>query len=147
MSGLPGVVAGLTVDIKDFRHNFADDVDMMLVGPEGHSTILMSDAAGHVDVRNLDLTFQDGAPPVPDSSPPPSGTYKPTNYEQSIDEFPKPPPAALQSPTLSIFNGTKPEGVWGLYIVDDFAGFSGEIEGGWCVNITTGAPAGSSVAR
>src|SRR4051812_34969707 len=50
----------------------------------------------------------------------------------------RPPPYGS---SLSVFNGTDPNGAWNLYIVDDYPLFSGFLNGGWCLTLYTG-PAG-----
>src|SRR5262249_33156585 len=41
--------------------------------------------------------------------------------------------------TLSVFNGTDPNGVWQLFIMDDQGSDSGVISGGWRLVISTAA--------
>src|SRR6185369_1475788 len=41
---------------------------------------------------------------------------------------------------LSVFNGTVPNGVWSLYIVDDADEESGNILNGWSLTVTTSVP-------
>ena len=38
---------------------------------------------------------------------------------------------------MSAFHGLRPNGRWSLYIVDDFLGDIGRLEGGWSINLTT----------
>jgi hypothetical protein len=38
---------------------------------------------------------------------------------------------------LSVFEGTDPNGVWSLYVMDDLAGDAGRIDGGWVLSLTT----------
>ena len=61
VSGETGVVQEVTVTLNRFRHDFPDDVDILLVGPQGQSVILLSDAGGIYGVRELDITFEDDA--------------------------------------------------------------------------------------
>lgn len=139
VSGEP-TVADLNVTLNGFSHTFGDDVDMLLVGPQGQSVILMSDAIGDV-ASNLTLTFDDQAANfLPDEDPAVSGSYKPTNYgPSSADACPGEPatdswpgaPAGPYGSTLSVFNNTNPNGTWNLYVVDDCAGDAGSISGGW----------------
>jgi len=140
-------VTDLNVTLTGLTHNFGDDVDILLVGPQGHSVVLMSDAIGDV-ANNLTLTFDDEAPAMlPDEDPAVSGSYKPTNYgRSSLDACPTEPdpdlwPTAPASPygsTLSVFDNTNPNGTWKLYIVDDCAGDAGALSGGW--SLTFAAP-------
>jgi hypothetical protein len=53
---------------------------------------------------------------------------------------PNPPPAGPYGATLAAFNGTDPNGTWRLYGVDQAAGGSGTIAGGWSITITTNLP-------
>jgi hypothetical protein len=100
----------------------------------------MSDAGGSNDLVNVDLIFDDAAASqLPDSSQITAGTYKPTNYGAG-DTFPAPAPAPSSATTLSTFDGTNPNGTWSLYVVDDTGGDSGNLAGGWCLEVgTTGA--------
>src|SRR6185436_20182954 len=41
--------------------------------------------------------------------------------------------------SLAVFNGSNPNGVWKLFVVDDNTGDVGNIAGGWTVAITTTA--------
>jgi subtilisin-like proprotein convertase family protein len=141
VSGLTGVVTKVTVTLNGFTHDYPDDVDVLLVGPGGQQCILMSDAGGGDDVSGVNLTFDDMAVvSLPDSTEIRSGTYKPTNYG-SPDNFPAPGPGPVTqplNPPLSVFNGTNPNGTWSLFVVDDFGGDAGNINGGWSITIQTG---------
>ena len=70
-----------------------------------------------------------------------SGTYRPANYTPPpgfADSFPSPAPAGpYNTASLALFNGTSPNGVWKLYVVDDTTGDLGNIAGGWTLSITT----------
>ena len=48
VSGLKGRIADLNVTIHGLWSDFPDDVAIMLVGPRGHTVILMSDVGGGV---------------------------------------------------------------------------------------------------
>jgi subtilisin-like proprotein convertase family protein len=143
VSGLTGSILKVTATLNGFSHQFADDVDILLVGPAGQKVMLMSDAGGGSNVNNLTLTFDDAAPTaVPDGSPLVGGTFRPANYEgTSTDTFPAPAPGPPWSTVLAAFNGTNPNGTWRLFVRDDFAGLSGRISGGWRLTIQTSVPA------
>ena len=66
-----------------------------------------------------------------------TGTYKPSNYGTG-DTFAAPAPAGPYASVLSTFNGANPNGTWSLYVVDDAAGDSGTMSGGWELTITSG---------
>jgi hypothetical protein len=106
----------------------------------------MSDCGGSLGVNNVILTFDDAAAAgLPDSSQIVSGSYKPANFQPN-DTFAAPAPAAPYSATLSIFNGTNPNGTWSLYVVDDGRQDVGTISGGWSLTVST-APARRIIHR
>ena len=141
------VVAGQGTSLTDvnvrllgMNYTWPDDIDILLVSPAGQNIIIMSDAGGSLDLINVDLTFDDAAAStLPDSTQITSGTYKPTNYGTG-DTFPAPAPTPSTATQLAIFNGTNPNGTWQLFVVDDLSGDSGNIAGGWCVEISTETP-------
>ena len=136
VSGLTGTISKVTVTLNNINHTFPDDVDVLLVGPTGANAIIMSDAGGSADINNVTLVFDDAAAsPLPDASLLTSGTFQPTNYAP-VDTFPAPAPAPSGGSVLSVFNGTNPNGVWRLYVVDDSLNDFGSISGGWCLTIT-----------
>ena len=133
------VVTKVTVSLNGFSHTFPDDVDILLVGPQGQRSIIMSDAGGSPDAVNLNLLFdQASANILPDAGPLATGTYRPANYEAGADTFPAPGPGALSSEPadLSVFNLTNPNGTWSLYVVDDSRGDVGQITNGWTLTLT-----------
>ncbi|MEN1939418.1 hypothetical protein AAIE21_29000, partial [Paenibacillus sp. 102] len=142
VTGLSGGVTQVTVTIIGLTHTFPDDVDILLVGPQGQNVMLMSDAGNGFTVNNVILTFNDFAQSLlPDETQIVSGTFQPTNYSGGIepipvDFFPSPAPPPPYGSTLSVFNGIDPNGVWNLFVFDDFFIFEGSILG-WTLNITT----------
>ena len=140
-SGLVGTVTGATVTLTGYTHTFSDDVDVLLVAPGGQSVVLMSDAGGG-GVSNVTLTFDDAAATaVPDGSPLTSGTYRPANWEgSSTDSFTPPAPAGPYGTALADLAGSDPNGVWALYVSDDFYADGGNITGGWSVTIEISTP-------
>jgi carboxypeptidase T len=132
-----GTILDVNVTLNDVSHTYPDDVDILLVGPAGQSVILMSDAGGSNDVTDVDLTFDDEATAtLPDSAQIVTGSYDPTNYLTG-DTFPAPAPGGPYGTTMSVFDGTNPNGNWSLYVVDDLGGDEGQIASGWCVDIQT----------
>jgi hypothetical protein len=150
VSGLPGSVTKVTVTLNNLNFGSPPDADVLLVGPNGQSVILMSDARGDGTghIINMTLTFDDAAlSPLPSDQSLRSDTYKPTNFDSAADLFPAPAPFGPYGATLSVFNGTNPNGTWSLYVVDDnpdnpFDDFGPDVEiaGGWSVTVTTTAP-------
>jgi len=194
-------IKDVNVTISGLNHKFLDDVDVLLVAPNGQYVTLISNvsAAGSTadgaplgtEVNNVTWIFDDSAlVPLPnsnindgrlstrttselynviydewvnvwtDTTP---RRFKPSDYDSTnpadIDQFPEPvktnlvtPPSALDwttpeiaqqkvvtsGPSLSVFNGYNPAGVWKLYVVDDFFWYKGEITGGWSLEVTAG---------
>jgi hypothetical protein len=142
-SGPASTISDLNITLDRLIHDDADDIDMLLVGPTGAETTLMSDACGGggANVLNeVSFTLDDEAgATLPDNGPCAAGSYKPTNHTDSpADSYPAPAPAAGGAASLTAFDGTNPNGTWSLYIVDDrfTEGNSGELLG-WSLNIQT----------
>lgn len=159
VAGLNGVVTSVSVSINGLSHSNPDDLDMLLIAPNGLSFHFWSDVGGSTDVESLTVTVADnGAETLPDDAPLVSGTtYRPFNNElqgeQDVDndEFPVPAPggpynepAAVSNATFtSVFAGMTGEqagGTWQLFVTDDKEGDGGSIANGWTLNITTEQP-------
>jgi uncharacterized delta-60 repeat protein/uncharacterized repeat protein (TIGR01451 family) len=141
ISNLPGTITKVTVTLNNLTHDYPDDIDILLVSPTGQKVTLMSDAGGFNPLNNSVLTLDDAASsPLPDTAQIISGTYRPANYAGAgtADSFPPPAPAGpYDNALLSSFIGLDPNGTWSLYVVDDAEGQSGNIAGGWSLNLTT----------
>jgi hypothetical protein len=150
VSGLAGTVGKVTVTLHNFSHGFPDDVDVLLVAPDGTNAIIMSDMGGGGNALNtLTLTLDDAAAvPMPDNGPLTSGTYRPTNAGGG-DTFPAPAPTPSESSALAVFNGINPNGTWHLFVVDDVPGGpagNGTIFSGWTLNLqAVGVPTATTV--
>ncbi len=137
VSGLTGLISRVTVSLHGLTHAFPDDLDLLLVGPAGHKRVILSDAGGGRPVTNVTITLDDAAgAPVPDAGQILSGSYQPADYEPG-DAFAPPAPSGAAGGPLSLFNGSDPNGVWSLYVVDDATGDAGGIAGGWSLTIET----------
>ncbi|HEX2684481.1 MAG TPA: T9SS type A sorting domain-containing protein, partial [Ferruginibacter sp.] len=153
VSGLPATGVTLkSVTISGISHTWAEDVDILLQSPSNQNVILISDIApGGSDYTGQTYTLQDGAPTLAAATPPPSGTYAPTNLVGAIgvepDNFPAPGPGtvAQPNPTLATFTGNM-NGAWKLFVFDDAAGDAGTING-WSVNFDLGIQPCTSPAR
>ena len=143
-SGITGRVTGVRVRLDDVNHTFPDDIDVLLVGPNGRGVMLMSDVGNSNDLTNVDLVFDDAAGvSVPDATIP-SGTYKPTDVGTG-DVMPAPAPAGPYAGSLGeAFGGSDPNGSWSLYAVDDTHNDFGKIAGGWTLTLLTGRVDSSS---
>jgi uncharacterized delta-60 repeat protein/uncharacterized repeat protein (TIGR01451 family) len=140
VSGLAGNLAQAIVRLNNLSHAFPDDIDILLVGPTGTNVVLMSDAGGGQfnALNNVNLTFDDAAATtLPDSTQIVTSTNRPTNWGVANDPFPAPAPSGPFGSTLSVFNGTDPNGDWRLFVVDDNFQDAGNIAGGWSLTLTT----------
>ena len=118
----------------DERHQFPDNIDVLLVGPQGQKFILMGDAGGPIPIATpgVTLTFIDTAGQVlPNNGPLTTGNFEPTNWETPVSSFAPPaPPAPYNEPGsavggtgLQTLNGNfflaNANGTWSLYVRDD----------------------------
>jgi subtilisin-like proprotein convertase family protein len=138
VSGVTGTVSKVTVTLAGVTHTYASDIDVLLTGPTGSNTVLMSYCGGDNAISNLTLTFDDSAvSSLPQWDPFGSGTYKPTRFDTNSDYFSDPAPPPPYGNTLSVFNGLDPNGTWSLYVQDNAAKDTGNIAQGWWISITT----------
>ena len=146
VTGVPKADTGETVDrvsvtLNNLTHGFSQDLQVLLVGPNGKSVVLMANAGGsqaglNAPVNNVNLTFDDGASgQLPPDAQIVSGTFKPSNFGAS--NFPD-VGAATSGDLASAFNNmADPNGAWKLYVIDDSTGDQGAIAGGWSLSIRT----------
>lgn len=136
VSGVNGTVLNAIVTLRLISHTAPDDLDILLVGPQGQSALLMSDTGGSNPLSLASVTFDDeAAVPLPDDAPITNGFYLPTDFETG-DVFPSPAPAGPYGTALATFKGTNPNGTWQLYVYDDAAGDSGSIAAGWGLQLS-----------
>ena len=151
VSGFSGRLRDVNLILKGFRHTFPEDVGVLLVGPEGQKVLLMSDVGSGFDVAGVRVVLDDEAteslPDLETDGPITSGTYKPTQgtnpdgegYAAPAD-FPSPAPTSPYGTSLSVFDGTDPNGIWQLYVVDDTDRDRGKFKGGWSLRIKAATP-------
>jgi large repetitive protein len=144
VTGLDGQnISHLTITLSGFSHSFPSDLDIVLAGPGGQLSMLMSEVGGNtrLPVSNLTLTLDDSAADsLPIDSTLISGTFRPTRQFPTLSfELPSPAPAGSSSApaALSIFDGTDPDGNWTLFAVDESSPDSGTISLGWSMDIAT----------
>jgi subtilisin-like proprotein convertase family protein len=135
--GIPRTITDLNVTLNDISHPYPDALDILLVGPDGQKVMLMSDAGGAFSLDHLpNLTFDDSSAPPSDSGAISCCRVSPVNYE-SPDNMPAPAPGEPYGTSLSVFDGTDPNGTWSLFVQDDDGfGDTGQIAGGWSLDIT-----------
>src|SRR5262245_23270719 len=131
VSGLTGqLITNLKVSFNNLSHTAPDNIDAMLIAPNGTRIYLMSDAGGVNGVNGVTLTFDDAAAgQLPATGTITTGSYQPTNVNQgdpdTIPGAPTTPPNV--STTLADFRGLNPNGTWELRVVDDAALDSGSM--------------------
>lgn len=136
VSGLSGAtIRSMQVTLNGLSHTYTGDIEVLLVSPQGNAVMLMSDTGSSCQISNLNLTFADGFPAVPNECLTSSGTYAPTNY--GAGDVLTGAPAGPFGPTLASALGTNPNGTWLLYVFDDAGGDSGTIAGGWTISFSS----------
>ncbi|MFN3939293.1 MAG: proprotein convertase P-domain-containing protein, partial [Chitinophagales bacterium] len=141
--GATGSIASVTVSINLY-HTWPDDIDILLEGPTGATSVLMSDAGGSTDIGTVsagwDIVFdQSATTAIPDATAIAAGTYKPADYVTVGETFTAPAPAGAHTANLNNFAGTSPTGTWNLWIVDDTGGDLGTVFS-WSLTITLAEP-------
>lgn len=133
-----GEILDVDVTLADMTHSHGDDLDILVVGPAGVASILMSDACGSQDFLNYFWAFNDEAPaPMSDSEIEGCNPFnvQPTDYG-SGDTWPAPAPAGAHTASLANLDGTPGTGAWMLFINDDAGGDVGFLETDWYVTLT-----------
>ena len=136
VSGFTTPLADVDVTLFGLKQSVSNDLDILLIGPQGQSALLVSDVGS--SANNVTLTLDDQAPAqISSVGPMTTGSFQPTNF-QSPDPFAPPGPASPKGSRLAVFNSTDPNGEWRLIIRDDTAGNSAtELTGGWSLRITS----------
>lgn len=129
-----GRIGGVSVSLHGISHPWLEDIDLLLVAPSGAATLLLSDAL-RGPVNNFSPTFDDLAPgPLPESGPPGTSPFQPSNYEglpPVTDAFPTPAPSSRIGSRLSGLIGSEVAGDWRLFALDDSPKADGTIGRGW----------------
>ena len=133
VGGLNTPISDVNATLTGLSHPCFPDLDILLVGPGGQNTLLLSDSGGCPGgnpTRGLDntatVTLDDEALSLYPCGDSPSGSFKPTDDACAAgrtagDFFPSPGPGAGAFPAfLGVFDGTNPNGTWNLYVVDQF---------------------------
>jgi subtilisin-like proprotein convertase family protein len=150
VAGQTGLITKVTVSLDNLSHTSADDIDALLVAPDGKSIKVMSDIAdgGLTVASGANLTFDDAAvAPLNAGGTVTSGTYRPTDRDAlGSDAFPGAPASAPADTFAHAFNGIDANGTWSLYVVDDSTGDAGTIAGGWSLTIVTSTRTATTTA-
>ncbi len=136
VSGIEYGFLKVTVTLTGLSHTSSNDLNILLVGPQGQQCVLMSDVGSSDELVDVEYVFDDDGPAMTTSGANPSGTYAPTNNGPT-DNWPSPGPGSVTQPgpALSIFNGTDADGAWSLYYNDDASGDSGSLDS-WSITFT-----------
>jgi len=154
------------VTLYDVYHELPDNLDVLLVGPQGQKFVLMGDAGGATPIdpsAPVTLTFTDSAGQVlPNSSMLTTGSFEPTTWESPVTDFAPPAPAgpynepgsAIGGSGAQTLNGTfgftNSNGDWNLYVRDDGGlhqaqAITGCIGTGWSIDFLPTTAAGVSM--
>jgi hypothetical protein len=139
VSGVPSSVTTLSVDLRGVFHDWPDDLDILLVAPNGQTVMLMSGAGGDqlTPLVNADLTFRDNGVLLPRSSVITSGIYRPTDYRMS-SQMPPGAPAGPYGTDLAALLSGDVNGTWQLYVGDDYPfADGGRVSAGWSISFGT----------
>lgn len=138
VSGETGVITDLNVQLFGVWHQRPDDLDLLLVGPQGQTVVLMSDACGPTDPEGARWTWDDEADlGMQDTNLPCSSrSYRPVDFEPG-ETWPAPAPAGPHGTDLSAFDLTDPNGTWRLYATDDQTGAAGFVTNRFMLEMTT----------
>jgi large repetitive protein len=158
VAGAPVTIGSMRVTLYDYSHSSPDNVDVLLVGPQGQKFILMADAGGTNPQGQVTLSFRDAGPSVlPDNGPLTTGNFEPTSWTTPIANFPAPAPAGPYSEPGSAVGGTgtqtlfgnfgltNPNGTWSLYVRQQGGG-TGAIQGGWGIEFQVPTAANASIS-
>ena len=139
VSGFTGSVNTATVALSDVSHANARDFDMLLVGPQNQTVLLMSNACQGQSLSHASLSFSPNASaPLPESTACSSGTYLPSVYNTGSCDgagLPPPAPGGPYGTSLSALTGAAPNGAWRLFVVDTCQADAGTIAGGWALTL------------
>jgi subtilisin-like proprotein convertase family protein len=125
VSGKSGKVADVNVVFTGVTQQFMEDLDILLVAPNGTKAMILSDRCTGAFVTNNNYTLDDEAATIfPTGVACPSGTYQPADTDPT-EVMPAPAPAGPYPFALSTFDGLDPNGTWNLFIRDDLGGGNG----------------------
>lgn len=132
VAGVTGPLTSLSLLFESLAHPSPQDLDVLLVAPDGTSMVVQSDAGPATNPNTLSYILRDYNPLIGNSLL--GGTYGPTSRSPA-DVFPAPAPAGPYaeappegSATIrDVFGAATPVGTWRAYINDDSPGFTGTL--------------------
>lgn len=130
VSGLPGTVFDVDVTLQGLSHGKADELDVILVAPNGSAATVMSDAGSETLLNHVTLTFDDqatgGAPGNLIS-----GRYQRTDVDPIGDIDFEDADATLDE----LVGSTPINGTWELYVADESLEIAGHLDA-WSLTFT-----------
>jgi subtilisin-like proprotein convertase family protein len=125
VSGFETSLADVNITLHNLSHARSDDIDVLLIGPQGQTAVLVSDIGAANAATNVTLTLDaQAANQLSSVAAPASGTFQSPTQSSGSD--------------LGVFNSTDPNGSWRLFVQDDAGnGSAGSLAGGWSLVITS----------
>ena len=174
VAGFTGQLGGIKVTLYDISHTRPDDMEFLLVGPNGKAYVLMADVGGPFAIdpaSPVTLTLADPSASsitLPDSGPLVTGQFLTTSCG-TIQGFPTPAPTSgyfvppcttartVEQTMFGAFGLSSPNGNWNLYVYDDNNAarpasqaspnvVSGQVAGGWGLQLLAPTAAGVSIS-
>ena len=141
VSGFSAPVVDVEVTLLDINFGPASsqDMDVLLIGPEGKTSLLLSDVGGNTATSHVTLLLDDQADTqLPDNTALKTGIFQPTNLGSGdtirfVGSDITPPTGAA----LGVFNGINPNGAWSLSAYDDTGNGNVGVINGWRLRIKT----------
>ncbi|MGH2663637.1 MAG: Calx-beta domain-containing protein [Actinomycetota bacterium] len=135
-----GLVTDINVTVDGFSHPRPREADLLLVGPSGANTLIMSDVGGESPVSDLTVIFDDeAAARLSPTAVLTSGRFKPANPATG-DVLPPPAPTPNKLATLRRFVHSNPNGQWKLFVHDGGGAAESGTMSGWRLEITAAVP-------
>lgn len=101
------------------QHAYPNDLDILLVSPDGRGVVVMSDVGGTSPVTGAIIYIADFyAGPLPTTITGTSASGRPTNIG-GVDTWPIPAPKVTFGTDFAHFNGGPANGTWQLFVIDD----------------------------
>jgi subtilisin-like proprotein convertase family protein len=140
VKGVKGAIRDVNVRLNDISHDDPEDLQLLLVGPDGQTATVMASIGGEEAVTDVTVRLDDEAREPLTNAMLQSGTFRPTNEDGNIAFNAPAPPLTSANAALSVFDGADPNGEWQLFIQDDVQPSApGVFAGGWALEITTKA--------
>src|SRR5262245_17388504 len=80
VSGIAAPIARVSITLNGLSHTFPDDVDVLLVAPDGTKMVVLSDVGSSNDAVGFNITLDDNGAQLTDSGAFASGVYQPANF-------------------------------------------------------------------